>query len=54
MKHVIEPTLTADYFTDIANFRATPVLSDPSDKIIGGLAQFTYGVNNRLFYRSRI
>jgi hypothetical protein len=53
MKHVIEPTLTVDYFTDIANYQATPVLSDPADKIIGGLAEFTYGLNNRLFYRSR-
>jgi hypothetical protein len=53
MKHVIEPTLTADYFTDIANFQSTPVLSDPADKIIGGQAQLTYGLNNRLFYRSR-
>jgi LPS-assembly protein len=53
MKHVIEPTFAVDYYTDIANYQATPVLSDPSDKIIGGMAQYTYGVNNRLFYRSR-
>jgi LPS-assembly protein len=53
MKHVIEPTFTADYYTDIANYLSTPVLSDPSDKVIGGMAQFTYGVNNRLFSRSR-
>src|SRR3954464_2330668 len=53
MKHVIEPTFTADYYTDIANFLAPPVLSDPSDKIIGGMAQFTYGVVNRLLSRSR-
>jgi hypothetical protein len=53
MKHVIEPTFAVDYYTDIANYQATPVLSDQSDKIIGGMAQFTYGLNNRLFYRSR-
>jgi lipopolysaccharide assembly outer membrane protein LptD (OstA) len=53
MKHVIEPTFTVDYFTNIANFQATPYNTDPSDKIIGGLAQLTYGLNNRLFYRSR-
>ena len=53
MKHVIEPTFTADYFTDIANYQATPYNTDPSDRIIGGLAQLTYGLNNRLFYRSR-
>lgn len=53
MKHVIEPAFAVDYYTNIANYRATPVLSDQSDKIIGGMAQFTYGLNNRLFYRSR-
>ena len=53
MKHVIEPTLTADYFTEIANFASTPVLTDPADKVIGGMAQLTYGVNNRFFSRSR-
>ena len=53
MKHVIEPTFAVDYYTNIANYQATPVLSDQSDKIIGGMAQFTYGLNNRLFYRSR-
>jgi LPS-assembly protein len=53
MKHVIEPTVAVDYYTDIARYQSTPVLSDPSDKIIGGMAQFTYGLNNRLFYRGR-
>jgi LPS-assembly protein len=53
MKHVIEPTFAVDYYTNIANYQATPVLSDPSDKIVGGMAQVTYGLNNRLFYRSR-
>jgi hypothetical protein len=53
MKHVIEPTLTIDYFTDISNFQSTPVLSDTTDRVIGGMAQYTYGLNNRLFYRSR-
>ena len=53
MKHVIEPTFAVDYYTDIARYQATPVLSDQSDKIIGGMAQLTYGLNNRLFYRSR-
>jgi LPS-assembly protein len=54
MKHVIEPTFTVDYYTQIANYQATPVLAtDPSDKVIGGMAQLTYGLNNRLFYRSR-
>src|SRR5205085_3408297 len=54
MKHVIEPAFGVEYYTDIANYQATPVLvTDPSDKIIGGMAQFTYGLNNRLFSRSR-
>jgi LPS-assembly protein len=53
MKHVIEPNFTVDYYTQIANFQATPVLSDQSDRVVGGMAQLTYGLNNRLFYRSR-
>jgi LPS-assembly protein len=55
MKHVIEPTLGVTYYTDIANYRATPTLvTDQSDKIVGGMTQLTYGLNNRLFYRSRV
>jgi LPS-assembly protein len=53
MKHVIEPTFTVDYFTDITNYQATPILTDATDKVVGGMAQYTYGLNNRLFYRSR-
>jgi hypothetical protein len=53
MKHVIEPTFTVDYFTDVTNYKATPVLSDATDRVIGGMAQYTYGLNNRLFYRTR-
>lgn len=53
MKHVVEPTFTGDYTTEIANQASVPTLNDPSDSVVGGTARFTYGLNNRLFYRGR-
>ena len=53
MKHVIEPAFTVDYATNFANGGKQPILSDVSDKVIGGSARLTYGLNNRFFYRAR-
>jgi LPS-assembly protein len=53
MKHVIEPTFTLDYTTEIANQTRVPKLTDASDYVVGGATRFTYGVTNRLFYRGR-
>lgn len=53
LKHVIEPTFIVDYTTSINEYRRTPVLSDLSDFVVGGATRFTYGLNNRLFYRGR-
>ena len=53
MKHVIEPTFVVDYTTEIANQAQVPILNDASDYVVGGATRVTYGVTNRLFYRSR-
>jgi LPS-assembly protein len=53
MKHVIEPMFIVDYTTEIDNQALVPVLNDPSQYVVGGAARVTYGVTNRLFYRSR-
>ena len=53
MKHVIEPAFAVDYVTEIDNQARVPLISDVSDFIVGGAARFTYGLNNRFFYRSR-
>ena len=53
MKHVIEPTFVVDYTTEIANQEQVPVLNDASDFVVGGATRVTYGVTNRLLYRSR-
>jgi LPS-assembly protein len=53
MKHVIEPTITLDYTTEIANQTSVPKLNDAADYVVGGATRFTYGVTNRLFYRGR-
>jgi LPS-assembly protein len=52
MKHVIEPTFTAEYITEFQGSNV-PILTDNSDIIVGGALRFTYGVTNRLFYRGR-
>jgi LPS-assembly protein len=53
MKHVIEPTFIVDYTTEIANQAQVPILNDASDYVVGGATRLTYGITNRLFYRSR-
>ena len=53
MKHVIEPAFTVDYVTNFANGTKVPILSDASDRVIGGSGRVTYGLNNRFFYRAR-
>jgi lipopolysaccharide assembly outer membrane protein LptD (OstA) len=53
MKHVIEPTFSLDYTTEFANQSLVPNTNDQADRIVGGAARVTYGVTNRLFYRSR-
>jgi lipopolysaccharide assembly outer membrane protein LptD (OstA) len=53
MKHVIEPTFSVDYTTEFANQALVPNTNDLADQIVGGAARVTYGVTNRLFYRSR-
>ncbi|MEQ1573227.1 MAG: putative LPS assembly protein LptD [Vicinamibacterales bacterium] len=53
LKHVIEPAFTVDYTSAINEYRRAPVLSDISDFVVGGASRFTYGLNNRLFYRGR-
>ena len=53
MKHVIEPTFGIDYITTIQNQARVPPLTDVSDTAVGGAMRATYGLNNRLFYRSR-
>jgi lipopolysaccharide assembly outer membrane protein LptD (OstA) len=52
MKHVIEPTLSVEYLTEIANQARVP-LSDSSVVAVGGAASFTYGLTNRLIARTR-
>lgn len=53
MKHVIEPTFSVDYITEIQNQRLVPPLTDISDAVVGAAMRTTYGLNNRFFYRSR-
>jgi LPS-assembly protein len=53
MKHVIEPTVSVDYTTEIANQTQVPRTNDQSDTVVGGTTRMTYGVTNRLFYRAR-
>jgi len=54
MKHVIEPTFSIDYISDLSNQASVPkIASDPTDYVIGGSARLTYGLNNRLMYRER-
>ena len=53
MKHVIEPAFTVDYTTSIDNYLQTPILTDYSDLIVGGTSRLTYGLTNRLMYRSK-
>jgi LPS-assembly protein len=53
MKHLIEPTYTFEYVPPIHNADQVLTLSDSSDRIYGDTARFTYGLNNRILYRTR-
>ncbi len=53
MKHLIEPTYAFEYVPAIHNANQVLTLSDSSDQIYGDTARFTYGINNRVLYRSR-
>ncbi len=53
LKHVIEPTLAVDYTTNFESATRTPLLSDSSDFVVAGASRYTYGLNNRFFYRAR-
>ena len=50
---MIEPTFAVDYTTNFNKASSTPLLSDISDYVIAGASRYTYGVNNRLFYRGK-
>jgi len=52
LKHVIEPTLAVDYTTNFESATRTPLLSDSSDFVVAGASRYTYGLNNRFFYRA--
>jgi hypothetical protein len=53
MKHVIEPTVSVDYTTNIDNAARLPSLSHVSDVVVGGSARLSYGLTNRFFQRRR-
>jgi lipopolysaccharide assembly outer membrane protein LptD (OstA) len=53
MKHLIEPTYALEYVPAIGNANQVLTLSDSSDLIYGDTARFTYGLNNRILYRTR-
>ena len=53
MKHLIEPTYAFEYVPAIGNANQVLTLSDASDQIYGDTARFTYGINNRILYRTR-
>jgi LPS-assembly protein len=53
MKHVIEPAFSVDHATNIDQVQKTPLQTDVSDFVVSGATRFTYGLNNRLFYRGR-
>jgi LPS-assembly protein len=52
MKHVIEPTFSVEYITEIANQGRVP-LTDSSVVAVGGAMKLTYGLTNRLIARTR-
>ncbi len=53
LKHVVEPALSVDMTSRIADFARTPVVSNVSEFVVGSAAQFTYGLTNRLFARGK-
>jgi LPS-assembly protein len=54
MKHVVEPTFALEYITGFDNQSRVPRVSvDPTDYVVGASTRATYGLTNRLLYRSR-
>ncbi len=53
LKHVVEPTFAVEYTTNFESASRTPFLSDTSDFVVAGAGRYTYGLNNRFFYRGR-
>jgi LPS-assembly protein len=51
MKHVIEPTFSVEYITEMANQTRVPA-TDASVVAVGGAMKFTYGLTNRLLARA--
>jgi len=52
LKHVIEPTFSVGYSLSLAESVRQPLVVASSDSAIGGAAQLTYGVVNRLFLQT--
>jgi LPS-assembly protein len=53
LKHVIEPAFKLDLTSRIEDYTKTPVVSDQSEFVVSGAAEFTYGLTNRFFARGR-
>jgi lipopolysaccharide assembly outer membrane protein LptD (OstA) len=53
MKHLIEPTFALEYIPAIGNASNVLTLSDSSDRVLGDTTRFTYGLSNRVLYRTR-
>ena len=53
LKHVVEPAVTVDFTSRIADYSRTPVVSDVSDFVVSGTTRLTYGLTNRFFSRAR-
>ena len=50
MKHVIEPTFSTEYVSDITNQARLPVV-ESTGTAVGGALKLTYGITNRLLAR---
>jgi LPS-assembly protein len=53
LKHVIEPAFSVGLTSRIEDFARTPIVSDVSEFVVGGAAQFTYGLTNRFLARGK-
>jgi LPS-assembly protein len=53
LKHVVEPTFSLGLTSRIEDYTSTPVTTDQSEFVVSGAADFTYGLTNRLFARSK-
>ena len=53
LKHVIEPAFKISLTSQIDDYRSTPVVGDQSEFVVGGAADFTYGLTNRFLARGK-